>query len=144
MIDFHLERLLGSSHVEKERGRRMSKCFQCIVSEPVVPANTRIPLIPGRPPGPHVHLISVYFVPTLLLVLCWAPRIKQGSKPGQGNPQGMVQSREVNFTHSPLTHLHHIRYQSLKPLQNLSTLICSPASGQALTIAHQDCAGPLN
>ena len=66
----------------------MTKCFQCSVSEPGVPANKHIPLVPGRPPGPRVHLISVYLVLTLLLVLCWAPRIMQGSKPGQGNPQG--------------------------------------------------------
>lgn len=142
MIDLHLERLLCSSHVETDRGRRMSKCFQCSVSEPVIPANKCIPLVPGKPPGPRVHLICVYLVLILLLVLHWAPRIMQGSKPSQSNPQGMVRSGEVNFTHSPLTHLYHIKYHNLKPLQNLSTLLLDLLSGPYHL--HQDCAGPLN
>ena len=67
-----------------------------------------------------------------------------GKQARPGQPSGKVRSGEVSFTHSPLTHLHHIRYHSLKPLRHLSTLLCSPTSGQALTILQQDHAGPLN
>lgn len=87
--------------------RRMEKGNEQV--PPMQPVRTRsfppkcVPLVRGGLPGPCIHLIHICLVP----VLCWAPRIKQWSKTGQCNPQGIVWARETVSIHSPLASPHN-------------------------------------
>lgn len=76
----------------------MSKCFQCGVSEPVVPANKCIPLIPGRPPRATCSSEKCSFCadPVAGPVLGSQDKAGKQARPGQPSGNGPVKGGELH------------------------------------------------